>query len=112
MLGYRKYTGKILILGLQSLNAHVTKNDNQCCDVEAAKKLIDEAISNLLNQAEELPGKAGEISRLVNFFKKISLFRGLRKNMVISGRNSACAWLTPLTAIHKFSVLSTHSHDI
>lgn len=70
MLRYRKYTGKILILGLQSLNAHVTKNDNQCCDVEAAKKLIDEAISNLLDQAEELPGKAGEISRLVNFLKK------------------------------------------
>ncbi|NLK60070.1 MAG: hypothetical protein GX290_03335, partial [Treponema sp.] len=40
------------------------------------------------------------------------LFRVLRKNMVILSRNSAFSWLAPLTAIHKLSVLSTHSHDI
>jgi len=58
--------GKFDPFGLQT--------NDQCCDKEskeAAKKLIDELISNLLDQAKNLPGKAGEIAKLINMLKKI-----------------------------------------
>ena len=47
------------------------KDDKQCCDKDAAKGLLDEAVSGLLEQAKALPGKAGEIAKIVDMLKKI-----------------------------------------
>lgn len=43
--------------------------DDKCCD--AAKQLIDEAISGLLEQAKNLPGQTGQIAKIIDMLKKI-----------------------------------------
>ena len=83
---------------------------------QGAYSQIENAESNQKSTLEKVSKALGlEIGQLTLvdwFWMYFSIFRGLRKNMVILSRNSAFAWLAPLTAIHKFSVSSTHSHDI
>jgi RHS repeat-associated protein len=47
------------------------KNTDQCCDKDAAQKLIDETISGLLDEAKKLPGKAGQIAKIIDLLKKV-----------------------------------------
>ena len=49
------------------------KNSDQCCDKEkeAAKKLLDEVIDGLLGEAKKLPGKAGQIAKILELLKKV-----------------------------------------
>ena len=66
-----------------------TKKGETCptCDSEAEKKLIEEIISKLNGQIAKLPGKAGEIAKMIKILEKM-LKDG--KTCKIAAEGSAC----------------------
>ena len=60
-------------LGLygKSISTFNGKTDDNCCDKDAKKKLIDEAIDQLLELAKKSPGKVGQISKIIGMLKKV-----------------------------------------